>query len=730
MFGIHFLNAAFLAGLAAVALPILIHLVHRRRAREVPFSSLRHLLHIDERVARRHRLQELAILAMRCGVLAFVAMALARPLFRPEGAPIGGRGATTAVFVIDDSYSMGLAEGGVSLFEQARSSALAIAKALRPGDAALVLAPHRMPAKDELCPSSDLGGVAKKIASLRLSYEPTILAPSIATAYEVLATAKTPNRELYVFSDLQANGWDPILDRGFGDRARDVDVYLVPLGGGDARNLAVTEVEAVAAGGLREAPVWVNALVANHGRHEERARLQVIVDDRAVAEQAVSAAPGETVPVAITLPPQSTGLHRGTVRLSSDGLAQDNERHFVVDVRDAISVLLVDGRPARTSHESGTYYLERALRPEVQADESRSVIVPEVCRPEELAGRSLASHAAVMLAEVPALPFDTARGLSDWVRGGGALVVFLGPETRTAEWNEMLSKTGLAPVRLGPVVGADSGEEVFFTLTDFAPRHPLLATLARSRPPVDLTLPRFFRYVKMSLVGDAQVLARFTGGDPALVEARVGTGRVFVCASGCTTEWTNFPLRVSFLPFVHSLVAWISETGRGPASMTVGAPLRFPYVATSGVRGVQVTLPDGQEVVRARGESGGAWEALFDPVRAPGFVSWKEDGGDLRSGTLAVNVDPDESDLVRVSCADAAKAFPTGTVRTLPPGAEIVADRERSRNGIPLGDAFLILALALWLGELHLSNRIAFGARPRAAATTEAVQRSGRPSGL
>jgi hypothetical protein len=227
----------------------------------------------------------------------------------------------------------------------------------------------------------------------------------------------------------------------------------------------------------------------------------------------------------------------------------------------------------------------------------------------------------------------------------------------------------------------------------------------------------------------AQVLAGFSGGDPALVEARVGAGRVFLCASGCTTEWTNFPLRVSFLPFVHNLVYWLSEGGRGATWMAVGAPLRFPYAAASGVRSVQVTLPDGKEVLRSRGEGVGAWEALFDPVREPGFVAWREEGGDARAGLLAVNVDADESDLARVSREEVERVFPTGAVRLLSPGAEIVGERERSRNGIPLGDAFLILALAMLLGDLYLSNRIAFGARTKSAATPESAQLSGLPGG-
>lgn len=170
--------------------------------------------------------------------------------------------------------------------------------------------------------------------------------------------------------------------------------------------------------------------------------------------------------------------------------------------------------------------------------------------------------------------------------------------------------------------------------------------------------------------------------------------------------------------------------------MSVGAPLRFPYAVSSGVRAVQVTLPDGKEVARSRGEAVGAWEALFDPVRDPGFVGWKEEGGDPqgdlaggRAGLLSVNVDVNESDLARVSKNEAEKSFPTGAVRLLSPGAEIVAERERSRNGVPLGDAFLVLALSMLLGELYLSNRIAFGARTRAAVTQEAAQLSGLPGG-
>ncbi len=138
--GLAFLQAAFLAGLAAVAIPIVIHLMHRRKSRPVPFPTLRFLKELDVRTARRSRLRERLILAIRAAALAALALALARPVLRESGAL--GRGRSSVVIVIDNSLSMDARVGGASALERSRLAALELVQGMDAADRGAVLALH------------------------------------------------------------------------------------------------------------------------------------------------------------------------------------------------------------------------------------------------------------------------------------------------------------------------------------------------------------------------------------------------------------------------------------------------------------------------------------------------------------------------------------------------------------------------------------------------------------
>ncbi len=104
MFGLSWLHQIFLAGIAAAALPILIHLFSRRRAREVPFPSLEYLREISRQKVRRMRLRQWLLLALRVAIVALFAMAMGRPVLRGSGG-VATRGSSTVVILLDNSYS-------------------------------------------------------------------------------------------------------------------------------------------------------------------------------------------------------------------------------------------------------------------------------------------------------------------------------------------------------------------------------------------------------------------------------------------------------------------------------------------------------------------------------------------------------------------------------------------------------------------------------------------------
>src|SRR3954451_12767885 len=105
----YFLNAAMLAGLAAMAIPILIHLLNRRRYDVVDWGAMQ-FLQISETTRRRILIEELLLMALRIGLLAVLVLALAAPMVEWKPLSRLSRPSRDVVVVIDGSASM-LAHG-------------------------------------------------------------------------------------------------------------------------------------------------------------------------------------------------------------------------------------------------------------------------------------------------------------------------------------------------------------------------------------------------------------------------------------------------------------------------------------------------------------------------------------------------------------------------------------------------------------------------------------------
>src|SRR5712691_3105750 len=132
-----FANPAYLWGLLALGVPILVHLFNRRRPRPLAFGAIEFVLRSQRQKARRLRLRQILLLAMRCLLIAGVALALSRPSLEPKGAQAAVmRGPQATALVIDASLSMRYRRGSQTLFARAKSEALAALSSLAPEEPA------------------------------------------------------------------------------------------------------------------------------------------------------------------------------------------------------------------------------------------------------------------------------------------------------------------------------------------------------------------------------------------------------------------------------------------------------------------------------------------------------------------------------------------------------------------------------------------------------------------
>lgn len=681
-----FLAPLFLFALAAVAVPLLVHLTHRQRREPVAFPSLMFLRRVEFKTTKRQRLRDRLLFAMRLLALVLLVAAFARPFVSSsDAAPTVANAGRDVVILLDQSFSMRAGNRWAS----AQAAARRIVDGLGAGDRAMLV---RFAARAEAAqqPTNDKGALRAAIDASKPGDETGRYAPALSLARTAISRAARPRRQVVLVTDLQRTGWVPDAELRLPDG---VAFDVVDVGEETPANLAVTGVDFVRSTVDGREQVIATARVANRGEAAaERVPVTLALDGREMAK-AESAVPANGV-AAVRLGPFAlpAATVRGEVKAGSDALAGDNVRHFTLDRGRSLGVLLVQDP---TASPARTLYLRRAL--EIGGDPAFRVNVSRDGGPTPA---QLADHAVVILDDTRPPRGEGGRRLRDWVAAGGGLVATFGERANGADWTGELAE--LLPGAVGAPV--DRMRDGGGRLGALDRSHPVLEPFAGPRSG-NFSAPRFFRHRAVTPAEGVASVARWDDGSVALAERRVGRGRVLAWGSTLDNVWSDLPLQPVFLPLVRQLVQHAAAWDGERPWQTVGSALDLSGLArTAGADSANaewvVLSPTGrQERLTPRSASLALDEAGVWEVRRFGMR-----GAPAR--LVAVNVDPAESDLARVAKAEllaavAPKAQAEGGGID---AATLTAEEQESRQSLWW---FLLLAAALlFAAETVLSNRL------------------------
>ena len=693
-----FVHPFFLLGLGAVAVPVVIHLVYKIKARQVDFPTIRFLREVDRKVARRQKLQELLLLLLRCATLFLLAMALAGPSWKQavSGGGSGKSSGVAAVIVLDDTYSMSLVDGEGSVFSRAKSLAGEILKTMTAGDGVCVLT-----SRSEAVMARDPDELARKLSGLEPSQSGEALGPQIKSALKLLDATEASQRELYVISDFQQRASDM---KGIEFTGRNLTTVLVPVQPTRRENGAVTALEQISPFATTTAPFRVRVNAANRGTVPVSTNLTLRIDGQTAAEQLIALPPKSATTLAVDLTFDKPGWKLLSAEIEKDPIAIDNRRLLSVRVRAKLGVLIC--RPLMQSGVSPSFYIEKALNPGGPASTGVSLTL---CEPAKLASETLDDYAVVVLAECVPPDEPALKSLRAFVASGGSLVI-AGPGTDMNDFNTRMAVDTpgfwpLAPARLVGSLGEEGDSGHTETIKEIDPYHPIFARLKHGDAQLDLSAAAFYRAGKLDafMSAGARVLARFGGGSPAIVEHSYGLGRVLMFAAPLHTQSTNLPLKVSFLPLMHSVIVYLTTPAESQ-TVRVGENLRLRLASEGAPEKVKYHWNGGtvREVKAAVANGFATYDAGAVNDVGSGEFEWSQSGRfDTRD--LAVNVDPDEGIL---DYSDASK---------LVPNAEVVRNSEelnrllgRIRLGANLSPYLMLLGFMAVVAEALLANRFAF----------------------
>ncbi|MBV9122654.1 MAG: VWA domain-containing protein, partial [Planctomycetes bacterium] len=604
------------AGLAAAAIPIALHFFFRSRYRRVPWAAMKFLLTSVEQTSRRLKFQELLLLLARVALLVLLGLALARPTtFLAQD--LGRGDAVDAVLVLDTSYSMDARDGPATRLERARSAALAVLDHLPPQSTVQVIASsNRAELLGPRVPS-DLDQARQLIQSLEVSHLATDLLPAIAESASALQHGPSPNKELYLFSDMQKLGWDQQADLvrdKLQDISRKATVYLVRCGTGMPKNVSVAGI--IPQEGLMHAGERAGfaVLVRNSGTEPLRNLTVTLAVDGHEDEKEAQPIPelgaGETRAVPLTGKWEHPGLRVITATVRPDELAADNRFDQVIQVRDQVRILVVDGSPdPQEPAKAGSFHLMHALLPVPEEARATYHIQPRLVGPGQAYPGLLDDKDLCILTGVALPPAkDGTETLSQefvdqlaaFVRAGHGLLIFGGAGVSPEPYNRLLGRQhGLLPLDLE--AAQDSPAQKPFRLD----RNSADSTLAAFRMEEYKALNRVVVQRRLGVQepeGNGQepgrVLLRYDDGRPAVVARQVGAGEVLLVTTSADPSWTNWPREAgdTYLPFVHLAVHHLLDRQAQNFNQVAGQPLRYTPSERDAARPFLVVRPDGQQV--------------------------------------------------------------------------------------------------------------------------------------
>ena len=684
--GVGFLVPAFLIGLAAIAVPVFLHLLNRERKGVIAFPSLMFLERVQYREIRRQTIRHPLLLALRCLALALLAAAFARPfLDRAPTVAADAGAARELVVLVDRSYSMGHG----SRWARARDAAKRELAGLGAADHASVVAfDDRAVAVGGT--ESEPAALGAALDTLSPGSRSTRLGPALAAAREILAASPRPRREVVIVSDLQRLAWDGRED---GRLPADAVVRLVDLSDSSAANALVSGVELSREWEGDRQRVTVVARVVNRGREPLRARAVALeLQGRVVETKSADVPANGAATVRFAAAALPSGVTRAVVRLAADALPADDAYHFTLSRDQALRLLVVTapGAPARRS-----LYLRRALalgdRPPFQTDvRELSAVTADL----------LAGYDVVLLNDAPFPAGAAGRRLAERVNAGMGLIAVLGDRSDPRRWPA--EGVALLPGEAGALTDrtADNGGR----LGTVERSHPVFTAFAGARTG-DFSATRFLRYRPLALRDSAEALAHLDDGGILLAERSAGRGSVLAWGSTLDDFWSDFPLQPVYLPFVHGLVRHAAGYDPEPIARTVGQLVALPAGTDGGQPVATVVAPSGARERRS------AAPAPTLELGEPGFYELLTEGG-TTTRVLAANADRAESELEAWNATElAATLVSRDSLATAEAAAPTPEEREGRQRVWWL---LLVAAFAVLLVETALGNRIS--RRPAAVA--------------
>jgi hypothetical protein len=737
-------------GAAAASVPIIIHLLNRRRFKVRDWAAMRFLLESVRKNRRRVRIEELILMALRTLAILLLALVVGRftGCTSANAIPLVKNAQAVNVFLLDDSISMGQKIGDASGFAKAAGDLGDMLKAVPSDDRVAVLLtsrPQRSDALFDLNMLSNADSLAAHVRSLKPSDTTTNLSAALRSVADLLAGQEMDKR-LYIFSDFRRQDYsnaaelDGIRKQLKALEAAKVSITLLNYGVDPAGNLTVEGIEPLDRLAVAGVPLRVQLKVRNNGPapakdvavnfttpDPDRPGEEIKIAGRYTPDGSDKSSPtipliepGQVGLIQAAFPFAKPGMGIIKAQLPGDSLLGDNTAYLSVQVREARKVLLVDGEPDPANPDaSETHALAVAIDP--NGDHLYGNAAEQLSY-DRLGDVDVNNYDVVVLANVPEIPEAQLKSLTEYVQRGGGLAIYTGERCNVQFYRDVLYQggNGLAPVSIGvpeDVRKRRDNPRPVRLMQDSIANDEVMYAFQGSRAQFTKYI-RFYTYspveqTALATSGPAsqvRVLARFADSEaavqnsPAVVARPYGAGNVMMILSTADLAWNDWPKDYTYLPFINDMINTLSRPSAGTFTARVGQPIRFLTGADMAAGKALMRTPSDKFLALEGQRQNDQRELVFEKTDQAGIYQLGLDLADEhRDYLFARNIDGREGVLDRLAEKDLRSAVGVEfryVDKVAPQGSEqqdLTPRREYWKLALAL--MLAVLALEVFLGQ-------------------------------
>ncbi len=648
-------SIGMLAWAAAAIIPLVLHLWNRRQHKTAPWAAMEFLLAAVQEQSKRMRIEQLLLLLLRMAIPIVLALALADPIWEFLGnsfqGVVGSQAPQHHLFVIDTSYSMGYREGDQSRLDQAKRIARDVVSSSSQGDG-FTLINLSGPSESVIgLPAFAPNDALAEIANLKTRDNVADLASAMRLVNETVAAVRNgyprlQQHRVYFLSDMGKTTWQA-ANAGFvrdqiGELETVAEIVTVDVGTNHASSLNNWAITGVRRNRSIVTPAtnvtWNVNVQAIVGSDSANAEVELLIDGKLADKQRVTIEADTNAGCVFQYQFDAVGMHNVEFRVTGDNLVVDDHWYEVLNVRDKIPALCIEG----TNDAARNVAL--ALAP---ADSS--FVDVRVIPDHRMHEIVLTDYEAVFLCNVGRFTAERVGQLQDYLRTNRSVVFFLGDQVSPQNYNRMLVE---ADSPIIPATLIDVAPYASYRLAPNDYRHPIVAPFRGQERAGLLTTP-IWSYMRLrtdstgtdnqtsnlegterpstALSGSrVRVALSFTNGDPAIIEHSNLGGHCIVFAipgselsvsrqTGQLRPWTAWSAWPSFPPIIQETLNHSLASQEESLNVEVGEPISSRLPNSSGAQFVSIAIPKGSIQRVAVQEDVGAASWLYGPTQSAGF---------------------------------------------------------------------------------------------------------------